>query len=152
MIHGGYNVEFELAVARGLEHSRVDFDLFNAWAVEFAKGGDYAGFFAGAGRAVDEEVGEVTALCLVVGVFVSRGVPFKMGVREGLLRGSGGGQRGRGGRSVCRGCGGGACLRGVPLWWWCMCFCFILFDLILEVQQEDAPGVGLARRVKWYEG
>jgi hypothetical protein len=42
-----------------LEDAGVDFDLFDAGAVEGAEGAEDAGLFAGAGGAVEEEVGEV---------------------------------------------------------------------------------------------
>lgn len=47
------DVEFELAVRGGLEDARVDLDLFDAGAVQFAQGGDDAGLFAGAGGSVN---------------------------------------------------------------------------------------------------
>ena len=59
VVDGGDDVEFELAVAGGLEDSGVDLDLFDAGAVEGAQGGEDAGLFACAGRAEEEEVGEV---------------------------------------------------------------------------------------------
>lgn len=64
VVDGGDNVEFELAVRRGLEDARVDFDLFDAGAVELFEGGDDACFLACSRGAVDEQVGKVTALCL----------------------------------------------------------------------------------------
>lgn len=64
MVDGGDDVEFKFAVGGRLEDARVDFDLLDAGAVEGAEGGDHAGFFAGAGGAVDEEVGEVGGLGL----------------------------------------------------------------------------------------
>jgi hypothetical protein len=66
VVDGGDNVELELAVRRGLEDARVDFDLFDAWAVELFERGDDAGLLAGTRGAVDEEVGEVAALGLDV--------------------------------------------------------------------------------------
>lgn len=38
MVDRGDNVEFELAIGRGLEDSCVDFDLFDAGTVKFAEG------------------------------------------------------------------------------------------------------------------
>ena len=48
VVDGGYDVEFQLAVRGRLEDPGVDFDLFDAGAVQGAEGGDDAGFFAGA--------------------------------------------------------------------------------------------------------
>lgn len=64
MVDGSDDVEFEFAVAAGLENAGVNFDLFDAGAVELPEGGEDAGFLAGAGGTVDEEVREVAALCL----------------------------------------------------------------------------------------
>lgn len=64
MIHGCDNVEFEFAVRGCLENARINLDLLNAGTVELAEGGDNAGFLAGTGWSVDEEVGEVAALGL----------------------------------------------------------------------------------------
>ncbi len=64
MVDGGDDVEFEFAVGGRLKDAGVDFDFFDTGAVEGAEGGDDAGFFAGAGGAVDEEVREVGGLGL----------------------------------------------------------------------------------------
>lgn len=64
MVHGGDDVEFEFAVRGGEKDARVDFDLFDAGTIEGFEGRDDAGFFAGAGGAVNEEVGEIARLCL----------------------------------------------------------------------------------------
>lgn len=64
MVVGGYDVEFEFAVGRGLEDPGVDFYLFDGGAEEGTEGGCYAGFLAGTRGAVDKEVGEVAAVCL----------------------------------------------------------------------------------------
>lgn len=64
VVHGGDDVEFDFAVGGGLEDARVDLDLFNAGTVELLEGGDDTGLFAGAGRAVDQQVGEVAGLGL----------------------------------------------------------------------------------------
>lgn len=68
VVHGCDNVELELAVAGGLEDTRVDFDLFYAWSVELLESSYNSGFFAGARGAVDEEMREVAALCLILSV------------------------------------------------------------------------------------
>jgi len=47
-----------------LEDSGVDFYFLDAGPEEFFKGCDDTGFFASAGRAVDEEVWKVAALGL----------------------------------------------------------------------------------------
>lgn len=64
VVDGGDDVEFDFAVGGGLEDARVDFDLFDAGAVELLEGGDDTGLFAGAGRTVDQQVGEVAGLGL----------------------------------------------------------------------------------------
>jgi hypothetical protein len=64
VVYRGDNVELELAVRRGLEDASVDLDLLDTWAIELFQGCDDAGFLAGAGGTVDEEVGEVATLCL----------------------------------------------------------------------------------------
>ena len=64
VVDGGDDVEFEFAVRGRLEDARVNFDLFDAGAVEGAEGGDYASLFAGAGGAIDEKVREVGGLGL----------------------------------------------------------------------------------------
>ena len=67
VVDGGDDVEFELAVAGGLEDSGVDLDLFDAGAVEGAQGGEDAGLFACAGWTEEEEMGEVGRGGLEVG-------------------------------------------------------------------------------------
>ncbi len=67
MVDRGHDVEFEFAVGSGLEDAGVDFYLLHAWAVEFFEGCNDAGLLACAGRAVHEQVREVTGLCLGVG-------------------------------------------------------------------------------------
>lgn len=47
-----------------MEDAGVDFDFFDAGAVELAEGRDDAGLFTGAGGAVYEEVGEVAGVGL----------------------------------------------------------------------------------------
>ena len=47
VVDRGDNVEFEFAVARGLEDACVDLYLFNTGAVELLERGDDAGFLAG---------------------------------------------------------------------------------------------------------
>lgn len=64
MVDGRDDVEFELAIRGCLEDASVDFNFFDARAVEFFESRDDAGFFASTGRAVDEEVWEVAGLCL----------------------------------------------------------------------------------------
>jgi len=64
MVNRCYDIEFEFAVRGRLEDAGVDFDLFDTGAVEFFEGGDDAGFLASTGGPVDEEMGEIAALCL----------------------------------------------------------------------------------------
>jgi len=64
VVDGGDNVEFELAIAAGLEDTGIDLDLFDTRTVELAEGGDDACFLAGARGAIDEEMRKVAALCL----------------------------------------------------------------------------------------
>jgi hypothetical protein len=45
VVDGGYDVELELPVRGGLEDSRVDLDLFNAWPVQLFERGDNASLF-----------------------------------------------------------------------------------------------------------
>jgi hypothetical protein len=47
-----------------LEDTRVDLDLFHTGTVEFFEGCDNASFLSGTRGAIDEEMWEVTALCL----------------------------------------------------------------------------------------
>jgi hypothetical protein len=105
VVDGGDNVEFELAVRRGLEDARVDFDLFDARAVELFERGDDAGLLAGAGGSVDEEVGEVAALGLDV---VSECTEDECGSD---LREPGDARRALGGNSESRVCADDVCLR-----------------------------------------
>jgi len=64
VVVGGYNVEFQLAVRGGLEDTRIDFYLLDTRAEKGAEGGCYPSLFACARGTVDEEMGEVTAVCL----------------------------------------------------------------------------------------
>lgn len=64
VVVAGDDVELELAVGGRLEDAAVDLDLLHAGPVEFLERGHDAGFLAGARGPVDEEVGEVAALCL----------------------------------------------------------------------------------------
>lgn len=64
MVYRRNDIELEFAVRGGLEDASVDFDLLDAWAVEFLEGGDYACLLACTGRSIDEKMGEVAALCL----------------------------------------------------------------------------------------
>ena len=68
MIHRRDDVEFELPVTAGLEDTGIDLDLFHTGAVELFEGCDYAGFLAGSGGTVDEEVRKVSASCLDIRV------------------------------------------------------------------------------------
>lgn len=53
VVDGRDDIEFDLAIRGGLEDARVDLDLFDTGAVELLQGGDNAGLFSGARRAVD---------------------------------------------------------------------------------------------------
>jgi len=64
MIDGSYDVEFKFAVRRGLEDAGIDFYLFDTGTIKFFKGGNDPGFFAGTGRAIDKQMGEIATLCL----------------------------------------------------------------------------------------
>jgi len=99
-----------------LEDSRIDFYLFDAGAVEFFEGGYYAGFLAGAGRTVDEEMGKVAILCLDGGRLVFRG---GLGEEKGGVRATADALRDHGGRSIDQEFGDGVCLQEEP--WCCRC-------------------------------
>lgn len=64
VVDGRDDVELQFPVTRRLEDSSVDLDLLDSGAVQFLQCCDYAGFLARAGRSVDEEVREVSALSL----------------------------------------------------------------------------------------
>lgn len=64
MVYGCDNVEFELAVCGRLENTSVDLDLFDTRTVQLLESRNNAGLLACARRSVNEEVREVTALCL----------------------------------------------------------------------------------------
>ncbi len=64
MVDGSDDVEFQFSVRGCLEHAGINFNLFDAWAVEFFQGCDDAGFLPGARGPVYEEMREITALCL----------------------------------------------------------------------------------------
>lgn len=64
MVDGGYNIEIELAIRRGLEDASVNFDLFDTGAVEFFQCRYDSGFLARSGGAVDKKVWKVAALRL----------------------------------------------------------------------------------------
>lgn len=54
-----------------MEDACVNFDLLDTRAVELFEGCDDAGFLAGAGGTIDEEMGEVAALSLQIRQFIS---------------------------------------------------------------------------------
>lgn len=64
MVNRCDNVEFKLAIGSCLEYTGIDLDFFYARPEELFQGCDDACFLAGAGRTVNEEVGEVATLCL----------------------------------------------------------------------------------------
>jgi len=97
-----------------LEDAGIDFYFFDARTVEFFEGGHDAGFFSCAGGAVDEEMGEVSALGL-------DGVRLRIFEREENVREIADGRRDHGGRIIDRGIEVGVCLRGAPWYcWWQM--------------------------------
>lgn len=65
VVNGSYNIEFEFAIGRRLKDACVNLNLFDTGTVQFFEGCDDSRFLAGAGRSVDEEMGEVAALCLL---------------------------------------------------------------------------------------
>ena len=76
VVDGADDIELELAGAGGgLEDAGVDLDAFGTGAVEGAERGEDPSLFAGAGGAVEEEMGEVGGggLCEVEGMLVRVG-------------------------------------------------------------------------------
>ena len=98
VVDGADDVEFELASAGGgLEDAGVDLDAFGARAVEGAERGEDAGLFAGAGGAVEEEVGEVGG----GGLYEVDGMSVRVG--GGIWGGDRGGESGRRHSDVAKG-------------------------------------------------
>lgn len=64
MIYRGNNVEFEFAVRGRLEDTRVNLDFLDTGPIEFFERRNNARLLACSGRAVYEEMWEVTALRL----------------------------------------------------------------------------------------
>jgi len=66
VVNGRDNVELELAVVAGLEDARVDLYFFNTGPEELFERSDDTGFLAGARGPVNENVGEVATLRLLL--------------------------------------------------------------------------------------
>jgi hypothetical protein len=66
VVYGSDDVEFELAVRRGLEDACVDLDFFDTRAVEFFQRSDDARLLSCTGGSVHEEMWKVAALCLYI--------------------------------------------------------------------------------------
>lgn len=64
VVNGCDNIEFEFTVRGGLEDASINLDFLDSWAVEFFEGCDYTCLLACTRRAIDKEMGEITALCL----------------------------------------------------------------------------------------